>query len=117
MTIERKLMDGYGQVTHMRGEAEGLMRQFEASDSAFLGPVTLGLRNEVVSPVCLQSEGSVGLPSCQMRGRGRASAWSAVTGTGGSDLLSITPQPALACSKPSNSRALGVVRCALRRET
>lgn len=39
------------------GDAEALMRQFEAPSAAFLGPVTLGLRNEVVSPVCLQSDG------------------------------------------------------------
>ncbi len=46
------------------------MRQFDAPSAAFLGPVTLGLRNEVVSPVCLQSDGSVDLPSCQMRALG-----------------------------------------------
>lgn len=65
----RSLQIGSTCALVLEGEAEGLMRQFEASSAAFLGPVTLGLRNEVVSPVCLQSEGSVGLPSRQMRGR------------------------------------------------
>ncbi len=34
------------------------------------------------------------------RERGRVNAWSAVTGTGGSDLLSVRPQPGLAAPNP-----------------
>ncbi|KAF4096134.1 hypothetical protein G5714_023737 [Onychostoma macrolepis] len=34
------------------------------------------------------------------RERGRVSAWSAVTGTGGSDLLSVRPQPGLTAPNP-----------------
>lgn len=82
------------------GDAEGLMRQFEAPSAAFLGPVTLGLRNEVVSPVCLQSDGCRPAIMSDERERGRASTWSAVTGTGGSDLLSVRPQPGLAAPNP-----------------
>lgn len=78
------------------GDAEGLMRQFEAPSAAFLGPVTLGLRNEVVSPVCLQSDGSVDLPSCQMRGREEEQALG---------LLSLGPA-ALICSASDHSQDL-----------
>lgn len=70
----------------LKGEAKGLMRQFEASSSAFLGPVSLCLRNEVVSSVCLQSSGICG-PAI-MRDERESERWSAVPGTGCSDLLS-----------------------------
>lgn len=60
--------------THvLKGEAKGLMRQFEASSSAFLGPVSLRLRNEVVSSVCLQSSGICG-PAIMRDERERESA-------------------------------------------